>query len=152
MCNKLNFYTQYHQIYIADSELKDTDAMDFGTNEEYISRLAIGQGLLAVYLECYGDFSGEVKILEREEAAIDFDKFDHIVEGGLNVPSGLVQILDCPNSHVEWEMKVPPGKYRARIYSSNLASVIGDSGDDYYKIELWPDTNLERKVLKQLLR
>jgi hypothetical protein len=69
----------------------------------------------------------------------------------INVPSGLVQILYCPFNGVMWEMKVTPVKYRARICSSNLASVNGeDSGDDYYRIQLGPDQNLERNVLKQL--
>ena len=31
---------------------------------------------------------------------------------------------------------------------SNLASVDGDSGDDYYQIRLWPAQYAERKVLK----
>jgi hypothetical protein len=50
---------------------------------------------------------------------------------------------------VELEMIVKPGAYRVRVYSSNLVSVEGDEGDDYYKIEVWPDVQMERKVLKQ---
>jgi hypothetical protein len=49
------------------------------------------------------------------------------------------------------EVKVKPGKYRVRIYSSNLAGGDMDEveGKDYYKIEIWPDENMERKVLKR---
>lgn len=60
--------------------------------------------------------------------------------------------MDCPNSSVELEVKVKPGNYRVRVYSSNLDTVIDDDGDDYYKIEMWPDDNMERKVLKKYVR
>jgi hypothetical protein len=80
---------------------------------------------------------------------VDYSQYDHIVEGGLNINSGILQVLDCPNSHVELEVKVTPGSYRVRIYSSNLASVEGDAGDDYYLIEIWPDIYQVRTVLKQ---
>jgi len=72
------------------------------------------------------------------------------VEGGLEIRSGILQVQDCLSSEVELEVKVNPGKYRVRIYSLNLDSVAGnDEGDDHYKIEIWPDVNMERTILKQ---
>lgn len=94
---------------------------------------------------------GELILLDSKNGNIEYSQYDHIVESGLNLKSGILQVLDCPNSNVELEIKVNPGKYRVRIYSLNLNSVVGDSGDDYYKIEIWPDVNMERIVLKQYL-
>jgi hypothetical protein len=34
MSYKLSFYTQYHQLYIVDSDSKDSDISHFGTNED----------------------------------------------------------------------------------------------------------------------
>jgi hypothetical protein len=147
---KLNFYTSYHQFYICDKEsAKKTDADDFWTEESTDTRLAIGDGILGIGLECYGPFKGEFVLLHSRNDSIEINQYDHIVEGGINLKSGILQVLDCPNSNIELELKLNPGKYRLRIYSLNLASVIDDSGDDYYKIEMWPDVEMGRNVLKQ---
>jgi hypothetical protein len=63
-------------------------------------------------------------------------------------------VLDCPNNSLELEVNVSPGNYRVRIYSSNLSSVVDEDedGDDTYKIEVWQDDNMERKVLKRYVR
>lgn len=147
---ELKFYTSYHQLYIRDKESsQDTGDVNFWTEDATHSRLAIGDGILGVGLQCYGPFKGELILLDSKNDNIEHNKYDHVVEGGVHVKSGILQVLDCPNSHVELEVKVNPGKYRARIYSLNLASVIGDSGNDYYRIELWPDIDMQRSVLKQ---
>jgi len=147
---ELNFDTSHHQFYIRDKESpQDTGDINFWTEDATHYRLAIGESILGVGLECYGPFKGELILLDRKNEKIEFDQYDHIVEGGLNVKSGVLQVLDCPNSNVELEVKVNPGKFRARIYSLNLTSVVDDSGDDFYRIEMWPDTDMERSVLKQ---
>ncbi len=152
MNHKLNFYTQYHQFYISDKESqRKTEEDSFWTEGATYSRLAIGDGILGVGIGSYGPFKGELIFLNSKEDLIKYGYFDHIVEGGINVKSGILQVLDCPNLNIELEVKVNPGSYRVRIYSLNLASVVGDSGDDYYKIEIWPDINMERTVLKQYL-
>ena len=153
MTYKLNFYTQYNQFYIADkSSPKNTGSRDFWTDEAYETRLAMGEGVLGVGTECYGPVKGELDILDTCIAEIDSSRFDHIVEGGLDLSSGLLQVLDCPNTSVELEVNIKPGKYRVRIYSSNLASVHGDEGDDYYRIEIWPDNNMKRNLLKKYIQ
>ena len=150
---ELNFDTSYHQFYIRDKESpQDTGDIDFWTEDATHSRLAIGDGILGVGLECYGSFKGDLVLLDSKRDNLEYNQYDHIVEGGVNIKSGILQILDCPNSNVELEVKVNPGKYRARIYSLNLASVIDDFGDDYYRIEMWPDRDIERTVLKQYSR
>jgi hypothetical protein len=90
--------------------------------------------------------SGQIILLDSVNNKFNNREFDHIVEGGVKVESGQFDVLDCPNSKVQFEIKVKPGTYRIRIYSSNLDSV---EGDDYYKIEIWPSDNLQRKVLKR---
>jgi hypothetical protein len=75
-----------------------------------------------------------------------------LLQLGSNQNLNKLQILDCPNLIAELVVTLKPGAYRIRVYSSDLASVIGDEGNDYYKIEIWPSTNMERNVVKQYVR
>ncbi len=147
---KLHFYTQYNQFYIVDKDASlDTASTDLWPDDAVSERLGIVEGIIGVYTECYGPVKGELEILD-EPGRGEYKKYDHVVEGGIDVVSGVLQIQDCPNSSVQLELKVNPGQYRVRVYSSNLASVQGDEGDDYYKIEIWPEKKgITRKVLKQ---
>ena len=150
MIHKLNFSTSHHQFYIRDkSSSQDAGDSNFWTDDATHSRLAVGEGILGVGLECYGPFKGELVLLGKKRDDIEYSQYDHIVEGSLNIKSGILQVLDCPNSNVELNVKVSPGSYRVRVYSLNLDSVEGDAGNDYYIIEIWPGINTERKVLKQ---
>lgn len=146
----LDFYTTHNQFYIYDKDSPgDTASDNFWTAEAFDDRLAIENGILGVGLECYGQVKAEVEILNRFNENIILADYDHVVEGGIIIKSGFIQILDCPDSSVQLELPVEPGAYRVRIYSSNLASVDGDNGDDFYRIEIWPDSDLKRTVLKR---
>ncbi|MCD9853915.1 hypothetical protein LUD75_04325 [Epilithonimonas sp. JDS] len=151
------FYTDYHQFYLEDRDDEDkghSGSSDFWSEEAFKERLALANGIIGVGVESSGnDIKGEIEILERP-INIDYNKYDHIVEAGINIRSGSLQIFNCPDHHLELTVKVPPGKYRVRVYSSNLASVketdmAHETDNDYYRIELWPSDHMERKVLKQ---
>jgi hypothetical protein len=145
------FNTQYNQFYISDSlSPRKIKVSDFWTPEAYDERLAMAEGILGIGTECYGPVKGELEILEGENRTFDIMKFDHIVEGSIKCESGNLQILDCPTSTIQLNIKLSLGEYRVRIYSSNLNSVEGgEMGDDYYRIELWQGNTFFRKVLKQ---
>ncbi|MEO6631699.1 MAG: hypothetical protein ABIN13_08260 [Mucilaginibacter sp.] len=146
----LDFYTSHNQFYIFDKASNGNTGSDrFWTEDAYNDRLAIEDGILGVGTECYGPIKGEVTILTTKKEPIEFDLYDHIVEGGIEIKSGTIQILDCPSSEVHLELNVKPGFYRTRIYSINLASVNGDEGEDSYRIEIWSASEMERKVLKR---
>lgn len=146
---KLDFYTQYHQFFLSDKG----SASDFDDNDNLNSsdRIAGKKDVLDVITECYGPVKGEIDLLSKSSTATDFKTYDHVVEQGIEIHSGTLEVLDCPYSSVVLSITLRPGTYRVRVYSSNLASVEGDEGDDYYKIEIWPDSNMERKVLKQYM-
>jgi hypothetical protein len=153
MLYPLNFRTSHGQFYVYDkSSDGDTSADGFWSEDAFSDRLAVWNGILAVFTECYELVKGELHLLSEPRNYINLDQYDHIVEAGLEVKSGTIQILDCPNSSVELEIKVIPGRYRVRVYSINLASVVNDDGDDFYKIEIWPCIAMERKVLKRYNR
>ncbi|MCW3162852.1 hypothetical protein [Chryseobacterium oryctis] len=151
------FSTQYRQFYIEDkddNEKGNAGLPDFWSEEAFNSRLAMVNGVIGVGTESYGNIKGEIEVLEKPNTNIDYTKYDHVVEGGINISSGELQIKDCPNANLELSLKIDPGKYRVRIYSSNLDSVKdydlpNDTDDDYYRIELWKSDDMERRVLKQ---
>jgi hypothetical protein len=141
------------KFYTEDKKIKtEINPKEFWSEEAHSDRLAMENGILGIRTECYGPVKGELVVLKEVNEDVNFDLYDHIVEGGLKVSSGVIQVLDCPTSSVQSEIKIENGTYRVRVYSSNLSSVDGDEGDDYYKIEIWKDDNLERKVLKKYVK
>lgn len=152
---KFNFYTEYRQFYLQDKNSNaDTGSINFWTDEAFLGRLALEKGIIGVGTQSYGRIKGEIELVDKPSDDFNYDDYDHIVEGGIYIQSGELQIIDCPNSEVEVTLKLTPGKYRARVYGSDFGSVkepdlAHDTDNDYYKIEIWPDDNMERKVLKQ---
>lgn len=145
----LDFYTQYSQFYLADKFSEKNTQGDFWNENAHGDRLAINEGIIGVGTECYGPIKGELNILKGRNITVDFAKYDHVVEGSIEIKSGTLQILDCPNSEIQLEIKLSPGWHTVRISSENLNSVDGDEGDDYYMIEIWPEAKIERNVLKR---
>lgn len=148
--NKLDFDTSHHQFYIVDKGAEDFETKPFWTDSADKSRLAVVDGTIGVLTGSYGHIKADL-IISDTKNDISFDSYDHVVEGSLKIKSGVLQILDCPVSEVIFETALRPGLYRIRVYSSNLASTYGEEEDmqDFYSIEIWPDTSTGRKVLKQ---
>ncbi|MEA1849674.1 hypothetical protein U9K52_12185 [Chryseobacterium sp. MHB01] len=152
------FHTDYHQFYLedkSDDNKGNPTSPDFWNEESFKSRLAMVNGIVGIGIESYGNnIKGEIEILDKPNINVDFNKYDHIVEGGIYISSGELQVINCPDNNLELSLKIDPGKYRVRIYSSNLDSVKyydvpNDTDNDYYRIELWKSDDMERKVLKQ---
>lgn len=157
MKSRFNFYTQYNQFYISSDNAKSLVSDNSWKDEMLTDRLGLLNNTLVVNTESYGDIKGELIVLENGNNDINYDIYDHIVEGGIEIKSGILNILDCPNTTSQLEINLKPGKYRIRIYSSNLNSVkendlANDSDQDFYKIEVWPDDNMELKILKRFVR
>lgn len=150
MNHKFNFPSSHHQFYICDKTSPlETGDDDFWTTEAFDSKLAVGEGILGVGTVSYSRCKGELILLDRKSDKINYEQYDHIVEAGLQVSSGILQILDCSSRDIQLQINIDPGAYRVRVYSSNFASVIDDDGDGFYRIEVWPSQEMERLVLKQ---
>ncbi|WP_283421061.1 hypothetical protein [Chryseobacterium profundimaris] len=148
------FYTEYNQFYISSDKGKFLSSEILTDETSYTSRLSLENNALVVFTQSYGNIEGEIEVLPKPNIIGDYSNYDHVVEGGINVQSGELQILNCPDNNLELSLKIDPGTYRVRIYSSNLDSVketdlTNDTDDDYYRIELWKSDDMERKVLKQ---
>ncbi|HEX7868776.1 MAG TPA: hypothetical protein VF455_01550 [Chryseobacterium sp.] len=151
---QFKFYTEYNQFYLSSDKGGFLNSVINVDEIAYLTRLNIENNALVIFTQGYGRIKGEIEVLENSNQNINYSMYDHIVEGGIDIKSGELQILNCPDSNLELSLKVTPGKYRVRVYSSNLSSVketdlANDTDDDYYRIEIWPSENMERKVLKQ---
>lgn len=150
-----NFYTSYNQFYLGDKGNNgDTGSSNFWTEKAFTDRLALEDGVIGIGIESWGIVKGEIEVLSNPPENTNYEAYDHVVEGGINVHSGELQIIDCPNGSLELSLKVNPGKYRVRVYGSSFMSVktpdlAEDTDDDYYRIEIWKSDDLERRVLKQ---
>ena len=151
----LEFYTEYNQFYIHDKNyVGDISDFEFWSEKAINCRLATLNDILGVGTQSYGNIKGEIELLEKQAINIDFEHYDHIVESGLEIRNSELQITSCPTNNIEVKIKVRNGQYRVRVYSSNLSSVletdlINDTDNDYYRIEVWPDSNKELRLLKQ---
>lgn len=148
---ELKFTTDYGQFYISDKNAKgNTGSESFWTDEAFADKLAIEDGIIGVGIaNDEGIVNCEFEILDSESLIKDFAEFDHIVEASINIHSGNLQVLDCPNSEIEIETEIENGEYRIRVYSLNLETAFNENPNDCYKIEMWKEVYSTRNVLKR---
>ncbi len=153
MNHQLSIFTQYRQFYIVDKDAgleHNTPNPDFWNNSAFSDRLAIDNGILGVAVENDEAIANiEIELLESKITDEDCADFDHVVEGSLEIKSGILQIQDCPNSNVELEINVVPSWYRIRISSLNFNKANQENPEDKYIIKIWKENYSERKVFKR---
>lgn len=155
MKHKFNFYTEYNQFYLEDAVVKaEIEPSEFWNEDAFFSHLALDKGVVGIGTHCYGNVKGEIEVLDQPRVDINYKLYDHIVEGSIYVASGDLQILNCPDNHVELSLKLESGNYRVRVYGSNFGSVketdlANDADNDYYRIEMWKSTEIGTKILKK---
>jgi hypothetical protein len=149
----LKFTTDYGQFYVNDKNATgDTGSENFWTDQAFADKLAIEEGVLGVSIaNNEGKVECEFEILNSKSLINDFSSFDHVVEASLKIHSGVLQVLECPNSQVEMETRIDIDEYRMRVYSINLNSAYDENPNDSYKIEMWKEKYSERSVLKRFL-
>jgi hypothetical protein len=148
--HQLKFFTEYYQFYILDKDSKSqTDSDNFWTPQADTDKMAVEEGLLGITVGKYAEIDVEVNVLETQNNGRNFDEFEHIVEASIEIPSGVLLVKDCTGFEVQLALQLAPQTYAVRCYSAKLSSIQGDEGDDFYVIEIWASSKIERKVLKQ---
>ncbi|RZJ60886.1 MAG: hypothetical protein EOO58_02440 [Hymenobacter sp.] len=148
----LRFMSSHCQFYICDEDSpKATDSDNFWTDEAHTSRLAVEEGIIGIGTESYTCIKAEISILTQCPDGIDLEEYDHVVEASLKISSGIIQVLNCPDSTIEFEKRVVPGDYRVQARSLGLESVKDEfeEADDRYLILIWSEAYSPRKVVKQ---
>ena len=145
-----NLFADYFQFYFQDEGASGIDG-DSWSVEATDRMLAIAPGALGVATVRNVDVPVTVEIL-RSEPAKDIDYWDHVTECSLVVTSGKLVVAGCTDYFPDAaRIEITPGTYRARISGGGFDSVTKhwESGEDKYRVQLWPDAEVEPRVLKQ---
>jgi hypothetical protein len=128
-------------------------------NEEIMNGLFVA-GQNVVGIGTVRDLDVEVEIVTHSLPMDDNDKdklpdlvdWDHAVQCSIEVPSGQL-LLAGPTADIDHSpvLQLKPGRWGLRIFWANLEVIdeVGFEGEDKYKVELWPNTDLETLILKR---
>ena len=148
----IDLETDYGQFYIVNN-LEDYEDIHWD-NDSLNKRMLVANGIIAVIIASRYYVQGEIAVLGKAPALDDLDKYDHVVEGGIDVINNQLYFLDCPNSEVLLKIPIPNGSYRVRVYTMNSKNIMGDcfeKEEDRYRIEIFPGTSKEVVVYKRMI-
>lgn len=146
----LHFFTEYYQFYIKDAtSTASTDSDVFWTTEASEDKLAVENGLLGISVAKYATVKVDINVYSKEPIIFTDDEFDHIVEASIEIISGELQVLDCTSMALQLNIELAPGIYTVRSKSANLKTVQGDTGEDFYVLDIYPSQKKERNVIKK---
>jgi|ERR1051325_1809695 hypothetical protein len=146
-------FADYFQFYLQD-EGADGNLGDAWTDTAVNDLLALAPGTIGVGTVRNMDVPVEIEIVNGPPQN-DLAQWDHVMECGIDVPSGRLVIAGCTDYFPDAaRLNIAPGTYRARIYYGDLDSLSEDglTGDDHYRIVLWPSNDLTRNVIKRRLQ
>jgi hypothetical protein len=147
---ELLLFADYFQFYIQD-EMAIADISDAWDNEAFERMLATAPGVVAIGTARNMDVPVTLEIHDVAPDD-DFATWDHVVEANLDVASGRIAIAGCTDYFPDaMRVELAPGSYRVRASYGALDQLSEDdlSGDDRYRLQLWPTAPLPVRVLKR---
>jgi hypothetical protein len=115
----LELRADYHQIQLLDRD-SETNLGDHWTEQGTTDGLVVADDTMAIVTEVNGPVAVLVHVLSEEPPA--GDGFDHVVEAGINVPSGELIVMGPADYLPEADrVAVPPGWIGVRASRRNLA-------------------------------
>jgi len=144
---ELSVFADFHQFYLWDSGV-DPKAPEDWSNEDVSNMVKQTKNVLVV---CpIRNVSVPVRIsLFETRPLFNLDRYDHVVLGSLELPSGQLQLHESTGQSVlEW--KLDPGTYGVLVLFSGLRSTSANNleGQDQYHVVLWPGLIKSLEVLK----
>jgi hypothetical protein len=146
----LTLFADYFQFYLQDESAQESLA-DSWTDEATNRLLAVASGSIGVGTVRNMDVPVTIEVLAAEPA-LDAEKWDHITQCSIDVPSGKLVIAGCTDYFPEAKrIHVSPGTYVARISYGALDALSEDrlDGSDHYRVQLWPGLSAQPMVVKQ---
>jgi len=144
----LKVFADYFQFYLWDEGVAPDAPTDW-TDADNARRLKVAPNVVVVCPIRNMTVPVEVEVHESEPP-FEADKWDHIAESSLDLPSGRLQVHECCGKAV-MSCRVRPGTYRVRVFYGELGSLSEDGldGNDHYRVVLWPAPHAELRVLKE---
>ncbi|CAM5463404.1 hypothetical protein GCM10010329_32270 [Streptomyces spiroverticillatus] len=156
MVTELELFADYHQIHVQDEESED-DLGEAWTDRTVADGIAVADGLIGIGTAVNVTVAVEVHVL-TEEPADDIDAYDHVVEAGLDAPSGQLVVLGCSDYFDDAaRFDVPEGWIRVRAARRNLAAAVAadiESGRspatmEQIRLQIWPAPHAAPRVLRR---
>lgn len=151
--NHFTLFADYYQFYLQDESV-DGNLAD-AWNEEAVTRLlALAPGTVGVGTVRNMDVPVSIELLDSAPP-LELEQWDHVVECTILVQGSRIVVAGCTDYFPDAaRIHVAPGTYRVRVGYEGLASISKDglSGNDNYRLQLWPEVAIEPTVLKQRVR
>jgi hypothetical protein len=148
--HSFNLFADYYQFYVQDEHVSGIDGNAWGS-EATECMVAVASGAIGVRTVRNTDVPVTIEILETKPP-LDFDDWDNVTECSLATSSGKLVVAGWTDYLPDAaRIDIAPGNYRARISGGGFDSVAKhrESGGDRYRVQLWPDSAIEPKVLKK---
>lgn len=138
----------YHQFYLTDAG-KDPFAPEDYTEQDVQRRIKAADNVVVIQPERSMTVPVELEILDSRPPD-DFEKWHHVAEASLELPSGKLRIEEWGNAEPVDEIVLEARSYRVRAYYGGLDTLSFDGldGDDHYKIVMWPSPVGDVTVVK----
>jgi len=145
---KFERFADYHQFYLWDPSTNPLAPQNY-TNEDVDRRIKVGPHVVVIQPERNMTVRVVVE-LHDSEPPFNMEKWDHIAEASLHLPTGHLQVHECCGGSVA-EFHVEPGWYRVRSFHGEFATIEEDGleGDDRYLVVMWPAADADVCVIKQ---
>jgi hypothetical protein len=151
---EFELFADYFQFYLQDDDIRLGDLSDAWTEEAVNRMLAVAPGVVGIGTARNMTVSVALEVLVAEPAA-DFDTWEHVVEGGLQVSSGRLVVAGCTDYFPDAaRIPAPAGTYRVRVSFRGLTTLSEDGldGDDRYRVQLWPASPLHLPIILKQYR
>ena len=150
---ELSLFADYFQFYVQDEAA--TGDLSQAWNKEATERLlAVAPATIGIGTVRNTNVPVTLEI-RADEPDDDSAEWDHVVEASLDVESGRIVVAGCTDYFPDaTRIEVAPGSYRVRASYGALNTLSEDalSGDDRYRLQLWPATAINVRILKQRLK
>jgi len=145
---EFELFADYHQFYLWDSGMNPLAPTDY-SKEDVSRRVKMGTHVFVIQPERDMTVSVAIEIHDAEPP-YDPDKWDHIAEGSLHLPTGNLQVHECTGGPVA-DFQVAKGWYRVRSFHGGLGTVNerGLEGGDRYLAVFWPAPSGDLLIIKQ---
>jgi hypothetical protein len=131
-------FADYHQFYVQDEGVEG-NLGDRWTPDAVARDLAVAPGTIGIGTVRNATVPVVVEITDGKPDD-DMNGWGQVTECSIEVASGRLVVAGCTDYFPDAaRIDMPPGSYRARIYSGNLNSLSDDglNGDDHYRVVLW---------------
>ena len=141
-------FADYNQFYVQDGGINPM-APDDWTDQDVESRAKVADYVVVVCPIRNTTVPVEIELFSTAPM-VDDVAADHVVECGLSLPTGHLQIFECTGVAVlNWQ--VEPGTYDVRLLYFGLGTLSHDGldGADRYLVQVWPGKSRGLSVIRK---